>query len=131
MLTPEEFKEIVDHIETGESLNNETAKKLIQTISEMDVHNVILSNALQLSVDNAYEVIPGVVEKVLSMSGRTDGKTKKKAAKYAADVVARFEVSIQLYLAGAAEKAQEVLHGTSEPDETTDAQEEATNEESN
>ena len=134
MLTPEEFKEVVENVEAGESLDNEKAKSLIQTIAEMDVHNAILLNALELSIENAQEVIPGVVEKVLSMSGRTDSKSKKKAAKYAAEITARFEVAIQLYLAGAAEKAQEVLYGTNDiqlddEEETDNATQEATNEE--
>jgi hypothetical protein len=134
MLTSEEFKEVVDNIEAGESLDNEKAKSLIQTIAEMDMHNAILLNALELSIENAQEVIPGVVEKVLSMSGRTDSKSKKKAAKYAAEITARFEVAIQLYLAGAADKAQEVLYGTNDiqlddEEETDNATQEATNEE--
>lgn len=130
MLSPEEFAVIATKIDGGEALTNEDAKSLLNTIYQMDINSVILQNCLQLSIDNSKEVIPAVAEKVLSMSGRTDGKSKKKAASYAADVAARFEVALQMYLAGAAEKAFEMLNGVTSTEETEPAQE-ADNEETN
>jgi len=133
MITPENFAAIADAVAAGGGIDNEGAKELIQTLYELDANLVILQNGLELSVENMREIIPGVVEKTLSMSGRTDSKSKKKAAKYAAEVTARFEIALQMYLAGAAEKAEEMLKGidglTDEEDEATDeAPKEATNE---
>jgi len=135
MITPEDFAELAKSIEAGEPVSNEKAKEILTTIYEMDANLVILQNCLELAVDNARNIIPAVAEKVLSMSGRTDGKSKKKAASYAAEVTARFEVALQMYLAGAAEKAQEMLYGENtesidEDTETNPIPEETTNEES-
>jgi hypothetical protein len=131
MLTPEEFVELKKSIEDGNPIDNETGQKILQTILEMDANIVIMQNALELGVQNAQEVIPAVAEKVLAMSGRTDGKSRKKAAKYAADVTARYQIAIQLYLAGAAEKAQELLAGGFSDSEETETAQEADNDEPN
>lgn len=108
MLQADEFKEVIKAVEEGTS-TQEQAKAMLTTIYELDTNLVILQNALELAVSNSVELFPAITEKVLSMSGRTDGKSKKKAAKFAADVTARFEVSIQLYLSGAYEQAQDML----------------------
>lgn len=135
MIKPEEFQEITKSVEAGEPIPNDKAKEIIATILEMDASNVIIQNALQLSVDNAREVIPAVAERVLSMSGRTDGKTKKKAAKFAGEITARFEIALQMYLAGAAEEAAKMLNPDAVisdeeyEDEIETADKEATNEE--
>jgi hypothetical protein len=110
MITPEKLKQIYE----GEPATQEDIKELIQTILELDTNMVIMQNALQLSMDNSQEIFPAMGEKILSLSGRTDSKTKKKVAKYSAEVAARFNVSIQLYLAGAAEKAKEILDNPSQ-----------------
>lgn len=132
MITSEDFAAVVKAVEAGETVDNETVKELVRTLMELDANLVILQNALELSVENAHEIIPGVAEKVLSMSGRTDGKSKKRVAKYAAEVTARFEIALQMYLAGAAEKAREMLDEvgqlSEQDEETTDAPQEATNE---
>lgn len=130
MLTPEEFVELKKSIEGGNAIDNETGQKILLTILEMDTNIVILQNALELGVQNAQEVIPAVAEKVLAMAGRTDSKSKKKAANYAADVTARYEIAIQLYLSGAAEKAQEMLAGGFSDSEEIEPTQEADNEES-
>jgi len=130
MLTPEEFVELKKSIEDGNAIDNETGQKILLTILEMDTNIVILQNALELGVQNAQEVIPAVAEKVLAMAGRTDSKSKKKAANYAADVTARYEIAIQLYLSGAAEKAQEMLAGGFSDSEEIEPTQEADNEES-
>ncbi len=109
MLTPEEFKTVSDAILAEETLTPEQAKALLATVYELDAGLVIVQNALELSVANAQEVIPAVAEKVLSMAGRTDSKSKKSVAKFAAEITARFEIAIQMYLAGANEQAEEML----------------------
>jgi len=133
MMNPEEFAEIAKSIEEGKDIPNEKAKEVLRTIYEMDASLVILQNCLELAVENAREIIPAVAEKVLGMAGRTDSKSKKKTAKYAAEVTARFEIALQMYLAGASEKAEEMLNGTIElnddlSEETNPSPEEDTNE---
>lgn len=119
MITPEDFSRIKEDIDNGSDITPEDIKSLVDTIYEMDTQLVILQNALQLAVDNSQEVIPAVAEKVLSLSGRTDTKIKKKVAQYAADVTARYEIAVHLYLAGAADKAREMLGGTPDISEET------------
>jgi hypothetical protein len=119
MITPEDFSRIKEDIDNGSDITPEDIKSLVDTIYEMDTQLVILQNALQLAVDNSQEVIPAVAEKVLSLSGRTDTKIKKKVAQYAADVTARYEIAVHLYLAGAADKAREMLSGTPDISEET------------
>jgi hypothetical protein len=108
MLQADEFKEVVKAVEGG-TATPEQVKAMLTTIYELDTNLVILQNALELAVANSVELFPAITEKILSMAGRTDGKSKKKAAKFAAEVTARFEVSIQLYLSGAYEQAQDML----------------------
>jgi hypothetical protein len=108
MLSSDDFREVVKAVDE-DTLTNEQAKALLTTVYELDANLVILQNALELAVSNAIELFPAMAEKILSMSGRTDGKSKKKAAKFAADVTARYEVSVQLYLSGAFEQAQDML----------------------
>lgn len=126
MISAEDFQELVKSVENNEQIPTEKVKELVTTIYEMDANLVILQNCLQLATENARDVIPAVAEKVLSMAGRTDTKSKNKAAKFAADVTARFEIALQMYLAGAAEKAQEILNGTTEDTETEPTQQEET-----
>lgn len=117
MITPEKLKEIYDIVHSDvvdTPVNKEDVKELIQTLLELDTNMVIMQNALELAIENSREIFPAMAEKVLSLSGRTDGKIKKKVAKYSAEVAARFDVSIQLYLAGAAEKAKEILDNPSQ-----------------
>jgi len=133
MMNPEEFAEIAKSIDEGNDIPNDKAKEVLRTIYEMDASLVILQNCLELAVENAREIIPAVAEKVLGMAGRTDSKSKKKTAKYAAEVTARFEIALQMYLAGASEKAEEMLNGTIElnddlSEETNPSPEEDTNE---
>ena len=112
MIKPEEFAELAKSIEEGNDVPNEKAKDIIRTIYEMDASIVIIQNTLELAVENAREIIPAVAQRVLSMSGRTGNKIETKAAKYAAEITARFEIALQMYLSGAAEKAEEMLNGT-------------------
>ena len=127
MIQPDDFEVIRKAIEDGESITNESAQELIYTILEMDTNLVILQNGLELGVQNTLEIIPIIAERILEMSGRTDSKTKKKAAKYAAEITARYEVSIQLYLAEAADKARQMLEEIKNNQETNPTVE-ATNE---
>jgi hypothetical protein len=110
MITPEEFQDLAKQIGNEEPVSAEQAKAVLTTIYELDANLVILQNALELAVENAQQVIPAVAEKVLSMSGRTDSKSKKKAATFAAEITARFELAIQLYLSGASQEAQKMLY---------------------
>lgn len=134
MLKPEDFKEIIDTISKEETLSKEQIQSMLTTIYELDANLVIVQYALELAMGNAAEVIPAIAEKVLSMSGRTDSKSKQKAAKYAAEVTARFELAIQMYVSGASEQAAEMLskiasgeismfEETKEEDQLTTAQE--------
>lgn len=134
MIEPQDFKTIVDVVNAKTPLTDEQANTLIKTIFELDANLVILQNAVELCVLNAQEVLPAVAETVLRMSGRTDSKSKKKAAKYAGEVTARFEVAIQMYLAGAAEQAEEMLDSIRNgeyPDMTPITDTEETNEPAN
>jgi hypothetical protein len=109
MLNQDKFKLLSESIFKDEDISKEDVKELLLTVYELDANLVIAQYALQLAVENAMEVIPGLAEKTLSFSGRTDGKIKKKVAKYAAEVTARYELAIQMYLSGASEQAQEML----------------------
>lgn len=135
MITPEEFKVITDKIDIETQITTEDASTLLQTILELDASLVIIQNALELAVTNAQEVIPAVAEHTLKLAGRTDTKAKKKAANFAGEITARFELAIQMYLAGAFEEAQKILatvdpSNDTQPDEstTTNPEEETTNE---
>lgn len=109
MLNQEDFKAIVDTIAKEETLSKEQIQSMLSTVYELDANLVIVQYALELAMENAVEVIPAVAERVLSMSGRTDSKSKQKAAKYAAEVTARFELAVQMYLSGASEQAKDML----------------------
>jgi len=109
MLTPDEFKEVVTAVE-NKTVTDEQAQAMLTTIYELDANLVILQNTVELAVSNALELLPAMVERTLTMAGRTDGKIKKKAAKFAADVTARYEVAIQLYLSQAFEQAEDMLN---------------------
>lgn len=111
MINPEEFAELAKSIQDGNDVPNEKAKEIVKTIYEMDASLVILQNTLELAVENAREIIPAVAQRVLAMSGRTGKKIEGKAARYSAEVTARFEIALQMYLSGAAEKAEEMLLG--------------------
>jgi hypothetical protein len=133
MITPEEFQDLAKQIGNEEPVSAEQAKAVLTTIYELDANLVILQNALELAVENAQQVIPAVAEKVLSMSGRTDSKSKKKAATFAAEITARFELAIQLYLSGASQEAQKMLYEMDQDaaaslEEDTTTSQEATNE---
>jgi len=109
VLTPEEFKEVVTAV-ADDKLTHEQAKAMLTTIYELDANLVILQNTVELAVSNATELLPAMVERTLTMTGRTDGKIKKKAAKFAADVTAKYEVAVQLYLSQAFEQAEDMLN---------------------
>lgn len=129
MLQADDFKEVIKAVGDG-TVTQEQAKEMLTTIYELDTNLVILQNALELAVSNSMELFPAIAEKILALAGRTDGKAKKKAAKFAADVTARYEVSIQLYLSGAYEQAQDMLQklSTGEISLLADETEEATDE---
>jgi hypothetical protein len=139
MLTAEEFKEVADAINLDTTLTSEQAKSLLATVYELDANLVIVQNALELTLTNAEEVMPAIAEKILAMSGRTDQKAKKKAAEFAADVMARYQYATHMYLQGAFEEAEVMLtklkNGetfeslTEQPTETTTTEE--TNNEEN
>ena len=123
MLTQEEFKVIADKISNKEALSLEDSESLIKVMTELDANMYILQNALQLSVDNATEVIPAVAEQVLKFSGRTDSKIKKKTANFCGEIVARFELALQMYVAQSHEEVQRLLSGetpTKEEGETNE-----------
>ena len=109
MINLEDFKTITETISKGETLSPEQINSMLVTIYELDANLVVSQYALELAIGNAQEVIPAVCEKTLSLSGRTDSKIKKKVAQYAAEVTARFEIAIQMYIAGASEQASEML----------------------
>lgn len=109
MINQEDFKAITEIISKGETLSPEQINSMLVTIYELDANLVVSQYALELAIGNAQEVIPAVCEKTLSLSGRTDSKIKKKVAQYAAEVTARFEIAIQMYIAGASEQASEML----------------------
>jgi thioredoxin-like negative regulator of GroEL len=60
------------------------------------------------------------------MTGRTDGKIKKRVAKYAAEVTARAELAVQLYLSGASEEAQKMLAQIDKHDDNEETSEDET-----
>lgn len=109
MINQEDFKAITEIISKGETLSPEQINSMLVTIYELDANLVVSQYALELAIGNAQEVIPAVCEKTLSLAGRTDSKIKKKVAQYAAEVTARFEIAIQMYIAGASEQASEML----------------------
>ena len=109
MLSAEEFKEMADAINEGTGLSEEQLKSLLATIYELDANLVIVQNALELTLQNAEEVMPAIAEKVLSMAGRTDQKAKKKAAEFSADVMARYAYATHMYLQGAFSEAEQML----------------------
>lgn len=109
MLSAEEFKEIADAINLDTPLTSEQARNLLGTIYELDANLVIVQNALELTLENAEQVMPAIAEKVLAMSGRTDQKAKKKAAEFSADVMARYQYATHMYLQGAFEEAEVML----------------------
>lgn len=109
MLNQEEFKEVSELINNDGTPSIEQIKSMLETIYELDANLVIAQYALELAVGNAQEVIPAVCERTLSLSGRTDSKIKRKVAQYAAEVTARYELAVQMYLSGAMEQAEEML----------------------
>lgn len=111
MITQEEFKVIAEKISNKEVLTQEESENLVQIITELDTNMYILQNAIQLAVDNASEVIPGVAEQVLKFSGRTDSKIKKKTATFCGEIVARFELAIQMYIAQSYDELHKLLAG--------------------
>ena len=109
MLNQEDFKEVVDAINSESTLTQEQLKNVLATVYELDANLVIVQNALELTLANAEEVMPAIAEKILSMAGRTDQKSKKKAAEFAADVTARYQYATHMYLQGAFTEAEEML----------------------
>lgn len=109
MINPNDFKILSEKILAAEDITTEEAHFLLQAVYEMDSHLLILQNTIELSVMNAQQVIPALAELVLRMSGRTDTKIKKKVAQTAAEITAKYEASIHLYLAGAYEEAQTMI----------------------
>lgn len=119
MINPDDFKAITEAVEKGETLTADQVKDLIKTVYEMDANMVILQYGLELAIENNREVLPAMAERILSMAGRTDGKSKKRVAKYAAEVTARAELAVQLYLSGATEEAQKMLAQIGQVEDTT------------
>lgn len=111
MISQEDFKAILEKVSNNEQPTLEEVNELTTLIIALDTNVMILQNALELSVSNAAEVIPAVAEQVLRYSGRNDTKIKKKAAKFAAEMTARFEMVLQMYLAQAYENTQKILNG--------------------
>lgn len=135
MISPEDFKIMADKVENKTPLTDEEVASLMSTIFELDASLVIVQNALELSVANAHDVIPAVAEHTLKIAGRTDTKAKKKVANFAGEITARFELAIQMYLAGAFEEAKKMLEtidpsNDTQPEEsiTTNPEEETINE---
>lgn len=111
MISQEDFKAILEKVSNNEQPTLEEVNELTTLIIALDTNVMILQNALELSVSNAAEVIPAVAEQILRYSGRNDTKIKKKAAKFAAEMTARFEMVLQMYLAQAYENTQKILNG--------------------
>ena len=109
MITPDEFKVLSDKIIAGETITNEEARELLAAVYEMDTNLIILQNTLELSVLNVQDIVPNLSALVLRLSGRTDNKIKKKVAQISAEVVGNFGASIQMYLSGAYEEAQNLV----------------------
>jgi hypothetical protein len=101
MISPDEFKEIYDRVEAGEDLSNADAKSLIEAIVELDGSVILLQNAVVLAHGNTRVVVETLAESILARTGRTDKKTKKAIAKIAASALARYEISLQMFLSGA------------------------------
>lgn len=114
MLSAEEFQEIVEAVADNKTITQEQATSLIDVIHRLDLQLLIAQNGLELSLANMTVVVPDLAERVLSASGRTDNKIKKKVAELAAGVVVQFEDSVQTYLVNATLEALQLLGITPE-----------------
>ena len=114
MLSAEEFQEIVEAVADNKTITQEQATSLIDVIHRLDLQLLIAQNGLELSLANMTVVVPDLAERVLSASGRTDSKIKKKIAELAAGVVVQFEDSVQTYLVNATLEALQLLGITPE-----------------
>jgi hypothetical protein len=101
MITPEEFKELYDKVEADGDLEKPEVKSLVEAIIELDKQAVLLQNALMLAYDNTRVMVEALSESILSRTGRTDKKIKRAVAKIAAGALARYEIALQMFLAGA------------------------------
>lgn len=114
MLSAEEFQEIVEAVADNKTITQEQATSLIDVIHRLDLQLLIAQNGLELSLANMTVIVPDLAERVLSASGRTDNKIKKKIAELAAGVVVQFEDSVQTYLVNATLEALQLLGITPE-----------------
>jgi hypothetical protein len=101
MITPEEFKELYDKVEADGDLEKPEVKSLVEAIIELDKQAVLLQNALVLAYDNTRVMVEALAESILARTGRTDKKIKRAVAKIAAGALARYEIALQMFLAGA------------------------------
>ena len=127
MISGEEFQALEERVAAGVELTIEHAKTLLDTVRALDVQLLIAQNALELSLANTSNVVPDIAQKVMSMCGRTDQKTKKKVAELAAGLVSQCDDSVQTYLAKAMIDALSLL-GVDLGDLTEEATEESNDE---
>ena len=109
MMTPEQFAEVAETVAAGNQITPEQTAELISMVRRMDILVLIFQNALELMVQNAYEAIPAVAEKVMQRCGRTDHKTKKSIAEQAATAVASCDNALQSYMTVAMMEAAKIL----------------------
>lgn len=126
MIDAERFIVLADKVKDNQVLSIEETKELLEVIYSIDANLVIIQQALELAVANSQDACQIVASNVLSISGRTDNKAKKKAADFSARVAAGLETSIHEYLIHASEQAEEMLRKLAEgnnPEEPTISEE--------
>ena len=129
MINGDEFQQLELEINSlgVEAIASTRVAELLTTIKTLDVQLLIAQNALELSLTNIGNVVPDIAQKVMSMCGRTDQKTKKKVAELAAGLVSQCDDSVQTYLAKAMMDALSLL-GVDLGDLTGEATEESNDE---
>jgi hypothetical protein len=126
MIDAERFIELANKVKEDTLLSLEETKELLEVVYSIDANLVVIQQALELAVANSQDACQMVASNVLSLSGRTDNKAKKKAADYAARVAAGLEISIQEYLIYASEQAEQMLRQLAEgktPEQPTNSEE--------
>jgi hypothetical protein len=126
MIDAERFIELANKVKEDTVLSIEECKELLEVVYSIDANLVVLQQALELAVANSQDACQMVASNVLSLSGRTDNKAKKKAADYSARVAAGLEISIQEYLVYASEQAEQMLRQLAEgnnPEQPTNSEE--------
>ena len=126
MIDAERFIVLANKVKEDEGLSIDETKELLEVVYSIDANLVILQQALELAVANSQDACQIVASNVLSMSGRTDNKAKKKAADFSARVAAGLENAIQEYLIQASQQAEEMLRKLAEgnnPEEPTNSEE--------